>query len=126
MCIISPSCRVLYSTTYQLPPGSHDPFIHDVARPHRGQVEAAKNIRDLLEGSRFAQLGEEKEMTIEEDTGKLRQDRYALRTAPQFMGPQLEDILFALDVVTQECNSSELFYQKMTHSFAPLMPSPPS
>ncbi|KAF9520851.1 hypothetical protein BS47DRAFT_1374656 [Hydnum rufescens UP504] len=79
---------------------SFDPFIHDVARPHRGQIEVAKNIFDLLQGSSFAVLGEEKELSIKEDVGKLRQDRYALRTAPQFLGPQLETILSALAAST--------------------------
>ncbi|KAG8762793.1 hypothetical protein FRC11_007749 [Ceratobasidium sp. 423] len=86
--------------------GSHHPFIHAVARPHPGQVESAKHIWNLLEGSKLAHLGEEKEITIEEDEGKLRQDRYPLRTAPQFIGPQLEDILHAWSVVTQECNTT--------------------
>ncbi|KAF9519362.1 hypothetical protein BS47DRAFT_1388195 [Hydnum rufescens UP504] len=86
--------------------GSFDPFIHDVARPHRGQIEVARNIYDLLQGSSFAALGGEKELSIKEDVGKLRQDRYALRTAPQFLGPQLESILSALAAVTQECNST--------------------
>jgi hypothetical protein len=45
-------------------------------------------------------------MTIDEDDGELRQDRYPLRTAPQFIGPQLEDILAALNTITIECNSS--------------------
>ncbi|CAE6421238.1 unnamed protein product [Rhizoctonia solani] len=86
--------------------GSHHPFIHAVARPHPGQVESAKHIWHLLNGSKLAHLGEEKEITIEEDEGKLRQDRYPLRTAPQFIGPQLEDILHAHSVVTQECNTT--------------------
>ncbi|CAE7193559.1 unnamed protein product [Rhizoctonia solani] len=85
---------------------SHHPFIHAIARPHPGQVESAKNIWILLEGSNLAQLGKEKEVTIEEDRGKLRQDRYAIRSAPQFIGPQLEDILHAWSAVTQECNST--------------------
>ncbi|QRV98182.1 phenylalanine ammonia-lyase [Ceratobasidium sp. AG-Ba] len=85
---------------------SHHPFIHAVARPHPGQVESAQQIWNLLEGSSLAQRGEEKERTIEEDEGTLRQDRYPLRTAPQFIGPQLEDILHAWSVVTQECNTT--------------------
>jgi len=36
----------------------------------------------------------------------LRQDRYPLRTSPQFLGPQVEDILASLDTITQECNST--------------------
>lgn len=44
---------------------------------------------------------------VGDDVGKLRQDRYAWRTSPQFLGPQIEDILSALGTVTQECNSSK-------------------
>jgi phenylalanine ammonia-lyase len=70
------------------------------------QIEVAATIYDLLEGSHFAQTKEE-ELSVGEDTGKLRQDRYSLRTSPQFLGPQIEDILAALASLTQECNSSE-------------------
>ncbi|KAG8955669.1 hypothetical protein FRC04_007660 [Tulasnella sp. 424] len=85
---------------------SHDPFIHKVARPHPGQVEAAENIWRLLDGSKLAALGHHDEPNTEQDVGVLRQDRYPLRTAPQFIGPQLEDILSAWKSVTQECNST--------------------
>ncbi|KAF8176545.1 L-Aspartase-like protein [Pholiota molesta] len=84
---------------------SFDPFIHSVARPHPGQIETAKNIFSLLEGSTFAQT-QEKEVTIEEDEGTLRQDRYPLRTAPQFIGPQVEDLVQSLKTLTIECNST--------------------
>ncbi|KAJ7153581.1 phenylalanine ammonia-lyase [Mycena crocata] len=85
--------------------GNYDPFIHAVARPHPGQVEAASTIWDLLTGSKLAHTHGE-EVTIDEDQGELRQDRYPLRTAPQFLGPQIEDILSALNTVTLECNST--------------------
>ncbi|KAF7298068.1 Phenylalanine ammonia-lyase [Mycena chlorophos] len=85
--------------------GSFDPFIHDVARPHRGQIESAKIVWNLLEGSKFA-ITSEQEVTIEEDEGVLRQDRYPLRTAPQWIGPQIEDMISALETVTLECNST--------------------
>ncbi|KAJ7270052.1 phenylalanine ammonia-lyase [Mycena haematopus] len=81
------------------------PFIHAVARPHPGQVEAAQTIWDLLSGSKLAH-GHEEEVTIEEDAGELRQDRYPLRTAPQFLGPQIEDLLASLKTITIECNST--------------------
>ncbi|KAF8967957.1 L-Aspartase-like protein [Flammula alnicola] len=84
---------------------SFDPFISNIARPHPGQIETAKNIFGLLEGSTFAQ-GHEEEVTIAEDEGTLRQDRYALRTAPQFIGPQVEDLLQSLKTITIECNST--------------------
>jgi phenylalanine ammonia-lyase len=68
-------------------------------------------IRNLLKGSRLAHIpktadGAEEERTISEDKGQLRQDRYPLRTAPQFLGPQIEDILSALERIRIECNSS--------------------
>lgn len=69
------------------------------------QVEAARTIWDLLKGSKLAG-GQEKDVVINEDQGELRQDRYTLRTAPQFLGPQIEDIISALNAVTIECNSS--------------------
>lgn len=87
---------------------SFDPFINSVARPHPGQIETAKNIWDLLEGSKFA-VKHEEDLTIEEDEGTLRQDRYPLRTAPQFIGPQVEDLLHSIKTITIECNSSELY-----------------
>jgi len=85
--------------------GSFDPFIHDVARPHPGQVETAANIRELLIGTQLA-VTKEEEKNIKEDDGELRQDRYPLRTSAQFLGPQVEDILSALDAVTLECNTT--------------------
>lgn len=95
---------------------SFDPFIHDVCRPHPGQVEVARTIYSLLEGSSFATAAdhEEEEASIDDDKGVLRQDRYPLRTAPQFLGPQVEDILSALDTITQECNSSKFGLSSIT------------
>ncbi|CAK5281746.1 unnamed protein product [Mycena citricolor] len=84
---------------------SFDAFIHSTARPHPGQVECAETIWRLLEGSKLAQAHEE-ETSLEDDKYSLRQDRYPLRTSPQFLGPQIEDILSALKTVTQECNST--------------------
>ncbi|KAH9174926.1 phenylalanine ammonia-lyase [Lactarius sanguifluus] len=85
--------------------GNYAPFIHEIARPHPGQIESARIIWDLLQDSNFA-ISDEKEVTIDEDDGELRQDRYPLRTAPQFIGPQIEDILASLNTITIECNST--------------------
>ena len=42
----------------------------------------------------------EEELAIEEDEGTLRQDRYPLRTAPQFIGPHVEHLLHSLKTIT--------------------------
>lgn len=88
---------------------SHSAFIHNVCRPHPGQVEVASVIGGVLEGSKLAKREDEEgvEKSIEEDEGELRQDRYPLRTSPQWLGPQVEDVLSAWESVTLECNSSE-------------------
>jgi len=85
--------------------GSFDEFIHDVTRPHDGQVQAARNIRNLLEGSKLA-IHEEGEVAIQDDVGILRQDRYALRTSAQWIGPQLESLELARRQVEVELNST--------------------
>ncbi|KAH8726597.1 phenylalanine ammonia-lyase [Phaeosphaeriaceae sp. PMI808] len=68
-------------------------------RPHPGQIECSNSIRAFLSGSQL----------VVENTGSeefsLRQDRYAIRTAPQWIGPVLEDLVLAHSQVTVEINS---------------------
>ena len=108
--LLSQVCTAMGTEALAGTRASFDPFINRIARPHPGQIETAKNLWNLLEGSKFAVTHEE-ELTIEEDEGTLRQDRYPLRTAPQFIGPQVEDLLHSLKTITIECNSSKF------HSF---------
>lgn len=77
---------------------SFDPFFAAV-RPHPGQIEAARNIRSFLTGSKLVQHNDGSE------PGALRQDRYSIRTAPQWLGPILEDLQLAFRQITIECNS---------------------
>ncbi|KAJ7039064.1 phenylalanine ammonia-lyase [Mycena alexandri] len=105
LALLSQVCTAMGTEALAGSRGSFDPFIHDIARPHPGQVESAKIVWDLLEGSKFA-ITSEDEVTIEQDSGILRQDRYPLRTAPQFIGPQIEDLLASLETITRECNST--------------------
>ncbi|GAA5997375.1 uncharacterized protein JCM10292_000216 [Rhodotorula paludigena] len=85
--------------------GSFAPFIHDVCRPHPGQVEVARNIRTLLSGSSFA-VEHEEEVKVKDDEGILRQDRYPLRTSPQFLGPLVEDMMHAYSTLSLENNTT--------------------
>ena len=74
----------------------------DRVRPHRGQREVAANIRLFLTGSQLASP----ERAGEDDPRGFKQDRYALRTSPQWIGPQLEDLALAHEQITVECNST--------------------
>ena len=78
---------------------SFDPFFAAV-RPHPGQVEASHNIHCFLTGSSLLHFKEDITET------SLRQDRYSVRTAAQWIGPQLENLLLAHKQVTIECNST--------------------
>ena len=77
---------------------NHHPFIASI-RPHPGQVEVASNIFAFLADSKLATHARVKQ-------GGMVQDRYPLRTASQWIGPQLEDLTLALQQVQIELNST--------------------
>ncbi|KAJ5652801.1 L-Aspartase-like protein [Penicillium longicatenatum] len=86
-------------------PESFDPFIAQV-RPHPGQIESAANIAKFLQGSRLTQVVHGHQKIGVGAAPALRQDRYQLRTASQWMGPILEDLTLAHKQVTIELNST--------------------
>ncbi|KAL8950992.1 MAG: hypothetical protein Q9222_003007 [Ikaeria aurantiellina] len=77
---------------------SFDPLFTHV-RPHPGQIDASSNISGFLRGSTLVNLNRGLEQ------GSLRQDRYSIRTAAQWIGPALEDLVLAFQQVSTECNS---------------------
>lgn len=82
---------------------SFHPFIAD-ARPHYGQAEVATNISSLLAGSHLVCGGNSDVETLAKEG--LVQDRYSLRTASQWLGPYIEDLLLADYQVGIELNST--------------------
>ncbi|KAL4910326.1 hypothetical protein BDW74DRAFT_50846 [Aspergillus multicolor] len=81
---------------------SYHPFISAV-RPHNGQIECANNLLSMLRGSKLAQTMDGQR---DQDRPGLIQDRYAFRCVPQWVGPQLEDLLLAHRQVMIELNST--------------------
>lgn len=77
---------------------SFDPFIAEL-RPHPGQSDSARSIFAFLAGS---QLVDSDEYLA---AGTLRQDRYSVRTASQWIGPVLEDFMLAYEQISTELNS---------------------
>lgn len=77
---------------------SFEPFIARV-RSHPGQVDSARNIKAFLTGSQLLNRHDS------QNVATLRQDRYSLRTASQWIGPVLDDFALAYDQLTVELNS---------------------
>ena len=78
---------------------SFDAFFAQV-RPHPGQIESARNIYTFLKNSKLVYRN-----NGSDDASSQRQDRYSIRTASQWIGPVLEDLLLAHQQVTIEINS---------------------
>ena len=80
--------------------GSSAPFhdeIHQL-RGHKGQIDSAQRLRDLLEGSEIReshQLGDERV-----------QDPYCLRCAPQVIGACMDQLQFAGRILQIEANAA--------------------
>ncbi|KAK6346576.1 hypothetical protein TWF696_006698 [Orbilia brochopaga] len=72
-------------------------------RPHAGQIEVAANIREVLDGSKLVETSAAKDHFRQ----GLFQDRYALRGASQWLGPQVEDLGLAMQQITTELNSTQ-------------------
>jgi phenylalanine ammonia-lyase len=77
---------------------NYHPFIA-ATRPHDGQIEAANNIFEFLLDSKLA-------TPAGPGQDGLAQDRYALRTSSQWIGPQIENMALALQQVRAELNST--------------------
>ncbi|KAF2463876.1 phenylalanine ammonia-lyase [Lindgomyces ingoldianus] len=77
---------------------SFDSFFSE-CRPHTGQIDAARNISSFLKDSKLLQ-------DYDASSNNLRQDRYSIRTAPQWIGPVLEDLVLAHEQLSIELNSA--------------------
>ena len=82
---------------------SFHPTIHKCLY-HPGQSEVARNIRGLLRDSKFVM--QDLEIHCKDSIGRLKQDRYGIRTSPQWLGPVVETLLNANDCITSEINSA--------------------
>ena len=104
ICILSQLLTAMAAEALRGSADNYNSFIAEV-RPHPGQAEAAKNIRHFLQGSQLIR-GPENGRDTRQSSGLLYQDRYSLRTASQWIGPQIEDLLLANEQVEVELNST--------------------
>lgn len=76
--------------------GRASPFDERIQRAagHAGQIETARHLRALLEGSRLI-----------DSTNKV-QDAYSFRCAPQVMGAARDALTYARKIITEEINAA--------------------
>jgi MIO-dependent L-tyrosine 2,3-aminomutase len=106
--------------------GSNSPFQpegHDIARPHRGQIDTAANLRSLLDGSGLvlshAELRRQAQEHRPSEQGVQRtevylQKAYTLRAIPQVVGAVRDTLYHAANTVGVELNSANdnpLFFE---------------
>jgi phenylalanine ammonia-lyase len=80
---------------------SFDPFIHR-NKAHRGQIAAARAMRELLRGSKSLKPDGHRKAG---ESGVLLQDRYSVRCLAQYFGPMVEGLQTIKEQIEVEANS---------------------
>ena len=92
--------------------GPFEPFLHETAKPHPGQVASAARIQRLLEGSGLARDYDAMVKGLgRSDTGVRKldvkiQDKYSVRCAPQCIGALYDAASWIRETLTRELNSA--------------------
>jgi len=112
LAIVADACTAMATEVLTGITGPFDPFLHDVVKPHPGQIVSARRIRAVLEGSRLARTYDDlvREVGVIE-TGFRRveakiQDKYSIRCAPQCIGALYDAVAWVRRTLAVELNSS--------------------